>query len=121
LTLDGVREVWLLEWESPPEPACEAGGAMWYTCPCEGFSFGESGQLDLVRMRAGREVERLALAPLFSWDDDAEGAEMTLRRVEPSEADHTGDLEDPKLAERVRARPAEPVLDFADYDHDGRA
>ncbi|HEV8631034.1 MAG TPA: hypothetical protein VGV61_12010 [Thermoanaerobaculia bacterium] len=121
LTIDGVPELWRLEWTSPPQPSCEAGSPYWYTCPCAGFSFGERGQLDLVRLRAGREIERMPLAPLFASDDDAEGAEVVLRRVEPTHAETDGDLEDEQLADRVRARPSEPVLELADYDHDGRA
>lgn len=116
----GVREVWRLQWKSPPKPACAADDAEWYTCPCQGFAFGEAGDLDLVRLRDGEEVERLALTPLFGEQLSDVGAAAIVHRVEPTDGDHT-DQEDPGLAGRVAARPPEPILLFADYDRDGRA
>lgn len=118
VTVDGVKETWRLQWRSPPQPACAPDDAEWYTCPCIGFSFGESGQLDLVRLRDGQEVERLPLSPLFH---DFGDGEAVVHRVEPTEGDHAGSLEDPLLPARVAARSTEPLLELADYDHDGRA
>src|SRR5205085_690506 len=117
----GVREIWRLVWEAPPKPACAAGTADWYTCPCIGFAFGERGRLDLVRLRGGHEVERMSLAPLFDEDETDAPGEVTLRRVEPSESDHDGDLEDEDLPGLVAHRPSDRILELADYDHDGRA
>lgn len=121
MRIGGRTELWRLEWEKPPLPACEAGDAMWITCPCAGFAFGERGLLDLVRLRDGKEVERLPLTPLFAEGIVDYGAVAILRRAEPSEADFKDELEDPGLAGRVRTRPSERVLDLADYEHDGQA
>jgi hypothetical protein len=116
----GVRELWRLEWESPPKPACGADDAGWYTCPCQGFAFGEAGDLDLVRLRDGEEVERLALTPLFGEQFSDVGPAAIVHRVEPTDGDHT-DPEDPGLVDRVAARAPDPILLLADYDRDGQA
>jgi hypothetical protein len=81
--IGGHTELWRLEWEKPPLPACEAGDPMWFTCPCAGFAFGERGLLDLVRLRDSKEVERLPLTPLFAEEIVTYGAVAILRRVEP--------------------------------------
>jgi len=120
IVVAGAREVWRLEWKSPPKPACSADDAEWYTCPCQGFSFGEAGDLDLVRLRDGEEVERLALTPLFDEQFSDAGPAAIVHRVEPTDGDHT-DPEDPGLVDRVAARPADPILLLADYDRDGQA
>ena len=39
------------------------------TCPCSGFASAENGKLFLVRMRGGREIERMNLGPLFDKMD----------------------------------------------------
>ena len=106
--VNGVREVWRLEWKAPPKPTCEATPG-WYTCPCSGFSFGESGALDLVRLRQGREVERLALKPLFEGD-------AIVQRWPTTEKD-TEDVD----AAVVARRPVVKIMNLADYDHDGKA
>jgi hypothetical protein len=92
VVVDGEREVWRLVWRAPPQ---------------RGMSFDPSepeglvGELDLVRLRNGREIDRLALTPLFSlWDG---GGARRRPAVLP--------------ARDVAAR----VLELADYDHDGRA
>jgi hypothetical protein len=107
----GVLEVWRLQWKSPPKPGCEAGPG-WYTCPCAGFSFGESGKVDLVRLRQGKEVERLALTPLFEGDP-------ILQRWPTTDKD----MDDPDTADpaTVARRPVVRLMNFADYDHDGHA
>ncbi len=120
VVIAGVRELWRLEWKSPPKPACAADDAEWYTCPCEGFAFGEAGDLDVVRLRDGEEVERLSLTALFGEQFSDVGPAAIVHRVEPTDGDHT-DPEDPGLVDRVAARPPDPILLFADYDRDGRA
>ena len=56
IVIDGVEERWRLEWVSTPSPACappvEPG---WMNCPCEGFAFGERGDLVLVRKKPGQK------------------------------------------------------------------
>ena len=58
VVVNGVTETWRLQWKSPPHPECDAseGMAMAITCPCQGFAFGESGDLDVVRLRNGSEI-----------------------------------------------------------------
>jgi len=67
VVVNGNPEVWRLQWKSPPEEAAcgpqDPLGAT--TCPCGGFAYAENGQLDLVRMRNGKEIDRLELTPLF--------------------------------------------------------
>ncbi len=102
ITVNGVPEVWRLQWKSPPQPACDAKDQSWMNCPCEGFAYGESGSLDLVRLRQGREVERLPLSPLF------DGPAM-LQRWPTTDKD------------LVAKRPVVRLMNFADYDHNGAA
>lgn len=40
-----------------------------YGCPCSGFALGETGVLDLVRLRQCREYDRMKLNPLFKAFD----------------------------------------------------
>jgi hypothetical protein len=64
--VDGVTETWRLQWKSMPTPYCGADVVdVSLTCPCIGFAYGESGDLYLIRLRSGIEVEQLRLTPLF--------------------------------------------------------
>jgi len=122
IVIDGQSETWRLEWQRPPVAVCAPTDPEWYTCPCEGFAFGERGELDLVRVRGGEEVERLPLTPFFDGGEtptDRPGA--VLRRVAPIKADMDAGLEDPGLPSRVAKRPIDSILQFADYDGDGQA
>ena len=51
MTVDGVAEIWRLEWLTVPRLVCQPNDASWSACPCAGFAFGEAGELDLVRLR----------------------------------------------------------------------
>ena len=120
IQIGGLEELWRLEWRTPPVPACQAGNPLWFTCPCIGFAFGEAGDLDLVRLQSGLEVDRLPLSPLFGTDLPETAHKAVLRRWDVHEKDH----EDPEandLAARVRKRPLSAVMKLADYDHDGLA
>src|SRR5581483_4903064 len=64
VVVDGVPEVWALKWRSLPKPAC-APEQMSLMCPCSGFAYGESGDLDLVRTRDQVIVDQLHITPLF--------------------------------------------------------
>ena len=46
VVVDGVEEVWRLEWLTPPRPVCGPEDDDWMTCPCEGFAFGEWGDFN---------------------------------------------------------------------------
>jgi hypothetical protein len=122
-TLNGVEELWRLEWASAPSPVCSADEPdIWSTCPCAGFAFGERGKLVLVRQRPGQEPERLSLGALFTGDLDgpADAGEAVLRRWDVEEKD-LKEGQSPGFAAKVRARPAARVMRFEDYDHDGKA
>lgn len=49
--VNGISEVWRLEWKSPPTPACSPEDII--TCPCSGFAYGESGQLRFGSFQGG--------------------------------------------------------------------
>ena len=129
VVVDGQPEVWRLEWATPPRSVCEPEGDDWWTCPCSGFAFGESGKLDLVRLRLGREVECLPLAPLFENSETPAAAEghagdAVLRRWDIREGDWDYmQLEDGRSSAvpGVRSRPLAAAMNLADYDHDGQA
>lgn len=123
VVVDGVEELWRLEWAGPTSQVCSPDEPdVWMTCPCSGFAFGESGELVLVRKKPRQEDERFELAPLFTGEYDTPGEEgqVVLRRWDVDR----GDMEagkSPDFAARVRARPVATVMRFGDYDHDGQA
>lgn len=118
ILMNGIREVWRLEWKSLPVPACSPDpGAT--SCPCIGFAYGESGQLDLIRLADGREVDRLPLTPLFEKVfADQDGA--IVQRWEPRESD-IEDMKTGQFAAQLHTRPVVKVMHFGDYNHDGQA
>jgi hypothetical protein len=107
VVVDSVSETWRLVWKKAPKPACSPDDASSFTCPCNGFAYGESGKLDLVRFRDGREIDRLALG------------EQTVQHWPSSNHDLKSDAR--QLADRVHARPVVEAMDLADYDHDGQS
>jgi len=123
IMVNGVEELWRLEWANTPSPVCSPDEPdIWSTCPCAGFAFGERGDLVLVRQRAGQEPERLSLTSLFTGELDgpADAGEAVLRRWDVDEKD-LKESQAPGFAARVRARPAARIMNFQDYDHDGKA
>lgn len=125
VTLGGRAETWQLVWEGKPRSVCGPEDVeMAMTCPCIGWAYGEVGKLALVRKRGGRELERMALGPLFSDipADNSDGlAAMQWRPMYPR------DWQDDAAAQRrgflaeVGARKGPRVMDLRDYDHDGVA
>jgi hypothetical protein len=117
INVDEVRESWRLEWRKHPTPVCSPEQEDWRICPCWGFAFGEQGELDLVRVRGGEPEDRLHLSPLF---EEAPGEGAVLRRwpLLTGDEDAAGK---PGFATTVRSRPPVAVMNFADYDRDGRA
>lgn len=103
VTVNGVEEVWALRWRSAPKPECSEP-YMAMTCPCDGFGYGESGDLELVRMRGRMVFDRLRLgaSTIPRWPMEAKDSDETRR-------------------EEIQRRPAVRVMQFADYDHDGQA
>ena len=107
-----------MRWKSTPKPACEADERS-LTCPCTGFAYGEAGDLTLVRIRSGEEIDRLELTPLFANTDMDTGGKAILQRWAP---DYDVDF---KASERdnfqalISKRPVVKIMNFVDYDHDG--
>ncbi len=117
VVVDGVNEVWRLVWKHPPKPACAPDDPDSFTCPCAGFAFGEKGELDLIRLRDGVEIERLPLTRLFR-DVPTEPPEAVVQRWERQEQD-TIAVDALLLQRRLQTRPVVSVMNLADYDHDG--
>jgi hypothetical protein len=112
-------EEWRLEWLTPPQPECDPSSEDWETCPCAGFAFGESGQLDLVRHIPGMADERLHLSPLFTLGYDGEAIARLVRwPVLDGDFDRMGS---PGFTRMVQSRPIVRIMNLADYDHDGCA
>ncbi len=120
VVVNGVEEVWRLQWKSPPKPVCDAN-ELWMaiTCPCQGFAYGESGQLDLVRLVNGHEVDRLELTPLFDEVPTGQGMAV-VQRWKPQEKDFT-DLEAVGFESKAHSRPVVTIMKLEDFNHDGQA
>jgi hypothetical protein len=119
VVVNGVAEIWTLKWRSRPKPECapEQDSLM---CPCMGFAYGESGDLDLIRTRDQVIVDRLHITPLFQNEFTTGLTGAVLQRWEP---DHDRDLDAadrPDFAAAVAGRPAVRIMDFKDYNHDGQ-
>ena len=129
LAVNGVKEIWRLEWAAPPSSVCGADVvAAAQSCACAGFAYGEAGSLSLVRLRPGAPAERLSLAPFFkdaSLPDLHELAVLRRWPPVPAAADNEDDdwhhASDWNFLQRVQARGASDVMRLADYNHDGQA
>jgi len=113
--LTGRQKTWRLQWKEAPKPHCGANESdLALTCHCMGFAYGELGDLDLIRLRNGAEIDRLHLTPLFKEEEAA-----VIQRWP------TDDQRDFKLSERedfsnlVSRRATVQVMHLEDYDHDG--
>jgi hypothetical protein len=118
VVVDGVEELWRLEWVTLPQPVCRPEDEDWSYCLCSGFAFGEYGDLQLVRQKPGQEEERFPLTPLFEFADGQPAPQAVLRRWDEHKDDHK-EKNPSALAARVKARPLAKIMKFADYDHDG--
>jgi hypothetical protein len=105
VVVDGVSETWRLVWREVPEPYCTEPDPVW----CDGFTYGEMGDLDLVRLRPSEHEERLNINQVLSEDT------MPLQHWVPS--GNETDLE----PDAIKALPVADVMPLGDYDHDGRA
>jgi hypothetical protein len=114
VTVNGVEERWQLVWSSVPKPYCDASDAGSLTCPCMGFAYGETGDLFLIRIREGKEIDRLHLTPLFT-----ESEEAVLQRWPVDYDKDFKAIDDPNFPATAKTRPIVRIMDFADYDHDG--
>jgi hypothetical protein len=118
VVVGGVVEVWQLKWTTPPKPVCEPSADS-LTCPCNGFAYGEGGNLTLFRLRDGKVVDHLDLSQFF--DDGPADNEKTavVRRWEP---DYDKDFDAMKRQDfpaLVTKRRVAQVMQFADYEHNG--
>jgi hypothetical protein len=120
ISIAGTEETWQLRWTSQPRPFCEAGGIMWYTCPCGGFAFGEAGKLDVVRSSQGKDLDRLHLERLFNQPFSGATGLAILPHWPVLQEDYK-DLESGSLVALVSKRPLVTIMEFGDYDHDGKA
>jgi hypothetical protein len=118
LIVNGQSETWQLRWASKPKPFCGAddiGSSI--TCPCRGFAYGEAGDLFVVRIKDGTEIDSLHLTPFFKDVIDKAA-------VLPRWPFYNKDFEDsgrPGFLLRVKRRAVVQVMRFADYDHDGQS
>ena len=120
IVVNGVPEIWRLEWKMPPKSACgpeDLESAI--TCPCSGFAYGESGQLDVMRSVNDHEIDLLELTPLFDKVLADQGGAI-VQRWGLQEKD-SEQVESEAFVTRVRARPVVKIMHFADYDHDGNS
>ena len=91
------------------------------SCSCDGFAFGETGELDLVRLRNNREIDRLSLSS-FSSEDFRYLAVIPRWERQSRDVREYFDKNDPvELASEIRKRPRITIMNLADYDHDGQA
>lgn len=118
LVLDGTKENWRLEWSKAPVPHCMAGGTF-TTCPCEGFAFGEKGDMDLVRTIPGKPDERLRLDTFFAEGDTIMQRWPVLKADKDKALATDGGAALDMVG--ISMRPLVSIIKFADYDHDGRA
>ena len=119
VVIGAVTETWELRWKAPPKPACEPSDVS-LTCPCTGFAYGEGGDLRLVRIRNGEEIDGLELTPLFENADVNLGNIAIVQRWKPNyEMDFKASEKD-DFRDVVARRPVAKIMDFIDYDHDGR-
>src|ERR1044071_7220353 len=72
VVVNGSTENLALQWKEAPKPHCGANESdLALTCHCMGFAYGELGDLDLIRLRNGAEIDRLHLTPLFKEEEAA--------------------------------------------------
>ena len=114
VVVDGVRETWRLQWSAPPVEECKPN-ELSLTCPCMGFAYGEAGDLFLVRLRGGAEIDRLRLATFFPDYPDKAVVQRWPVDLDRDLRDY--DRED--FGANIRKRPTVQVMHLADYDHDG--
>ena len=113
IVVDGHKEVWQLRWATAPEAFCSPK-LISLTCPCLGFAYGESGDLSLIRLRDGAEIDRMHLTQFFS-----EERERAMLQRWPADPDKdAGAANERDFADRVMQRPAVQVMQFGDYDHE---
>ncbi len=120
LTVNGVPEVWQLKWNSKPKPVCEPIEDS-LTCPCTGFAYGEGGDLEVIRLRNGAEIDRLDVSSFFEGENLGTKGLAIVKRWEPDYEKDSDAAALPNFPKLVAARDVVQVMRFADFDHDGWA
>lgn len=125
IKIGGITEHWKLIWQSQPSLICvpEGDDAMdWYTCPCMGYAFGERGALDLIRTQPGKDDEIFHLTPLFTDSEVPADGQAALQRWPVQDDDNKWYDDAPDdVMDQIRKRESVKAMEFADYNHDGRA
>jgi hypothetical protein len=127
VVVNGVKEVWQLRWKEPPHPACVAGEPGAFTCPCKGYAYAEAGALEVVRLREGREVDRMPIRDglmeipadgvmVQRWPPDE--SDLIVQQWGPSDGE-AGAPDSPGFPQMMANRGPVQIMNFADYDHDG--
>ena len=118
LTVLGKAETWQLVWADKPSAACGIDDIETAnTCECQGFAYGETGRMTLVRIRDGKPVERLKLDPMFAEREIGPADASTVMSrwpTDPKDAERAG-AGDKSLAEEIVHRPAVQPMHFASY------
>lgn len=116
VVIGGKPETWEIRWTGPRTIDCWAD----ISCPCDGFGIAEVGPADLVRVRDGVEIDRLALGPLFTLPGEPapEAPVARLQRATGSEADE--EIPPDERAAELARRPRTALLELHDYDQDGQ-
>ena len=122
-----ATETWQLIWEAKPSSVCGPEEVdMAITCPCSGWAYGQYGKLALKRLRKGREVERIELAPFFGqfdypYADKLKGTAYIQRWPMKDDDFDRENRGDKTLIADIERRPTTELMKLADYDHDGNA
>ena len=123
IVIDGITETWRLRWSTPPRPYCLGENS----CPCTDFENGEAGDLTLIRVRAGIEIDGLGLTRFFS-EFISKPKQAAVQRWPVNDGDDQlfyeigSDFDRRATLDRLsRSRSTVQVMHFGDYDHDGRA
>ena len=114
VVVEGVDEIWQLQWRARPKPSCSAAeGEGSLACPCAGFAYGEEGDLDVVRVRDGAVIDRLDVNPFFTE------TRPTIQRWATDIDKDFPNLVKGDYTSAVSKRPVVRIMRFADYNHDG--
>lgn len=128
VVVNGATEIWQLRWKSAPKPACGTDDVLESitSCQCWGFTYGEGGEMDLVRLRGGREIDRLSITAMFQepqplvFDERDPGRIAVIQRWPDS-------IDDPERASQrsdwpsvVAKHAPVTIMNLRDYEHDGQ-
>lgn len=116
----GVSESWRIEWLTAPKETCAPKSEESQTCPCAGFAYAEYGPADLVRVRDGKEIDRLHLAPLFEdQEKPVDDAAAVIQRWATDDVDFFS--KNSPSSESIQKRHSVKIMNVADYSHNGSA